>query len=397
MMKHMFDLNAIQATLAEFEIDGWLLYDFRGTNVFAGRILDMDSDHIGSRRYAYFVPQTGQPTKLVHRIEEGALDHLPGEKIVYLPWQAFERGIATLIGDAKKVAMEYSPRNGNPYVSRVDGGTVELVRELGVEIVSSGDLVQRFEATLDDEQWASHFEADKNTQAAFDIAWSYIAQRIKANGSVSEYDVQQRIMEHLEACEMTTYHPPIVGVGPNSGDPHYAPMKNQCDLIREGEFVLIDLWAKMKRPRSIYSDLTKVGFVDTSVPQKYDDIFTIVAAARDAGIQCVRDAFAAGRALQGWEVDEATRKVIVDAGYGEYFVHRTGHSIGQETHGNGANMDNLETREDRRVITRTCFSIEPGIYQAEFGVRSEVNMLIDSDGSVTVTGGLQTSVLPILA
>lgn len=393
----MFDLENVQSALREFSLDGWLLYDFRGSNVFAARILDIDPDNIGSRRFFYFVPATGTPQKLVHRIEAGALDHLPGDKTVYLRWEELEAGVAKLLGESKQAAMEYSPRNAIPYVSRVDAGTIELVRGCGVDIVSSGDLVQMFEATWTDQQWQMHLEADQLTQAAFQKAWSYIADQVRAGNSPLETDVQQLIMDHFAENNMTTYHPPIVGVGPHAGDPHYAPSTDNPTEMNQGDLVLIDLWAKMDRPNAVYSDLTKMGYIGQTVPEQFDKIFKIVAAARDAGIACVRDAFADGRVLQGWEVDDATRKVIDDAGYGEYFCHRTGHSIGQEVHGNGANMDNLETHEQRRVMRRTCFSIEPGIYLPEFGIRSEVDVFVDGDGQVHVTGGeLQTAVFPIL-
>jgi Xaa-Pro aminopeptidase len=325
------------------------------------------------------------------------LDHLPGEKQVYLKWQEFEAGIARLVAGLKRVAMEYSPRNANPYISRVDAGTVELVRGLGVEIVGSGDLVQRFEASWDDAAWQSHLESSRITCAAFDVAWSLIAREVRAKGGVRETAVQQAIMDHFAANGIVTDHPPIVGVGPNSGDPHYAPVAGADAEIRAGDFVLVDLWGKLDRPGAVYSDYTRVGFVGETVPAKYEDIFQIVARARDAGIACVREAFAARQPLFGWQVDDATRRVIDQAGYGQYFVHRTGHSIGRETHGNGANMDNLETHDDRRVLPRTCFSIEPGIYLPEFGVRSEINVFIDAAGGVHVTGELQKNVLAILA
>jgi Xaa-Pro aminopeptidase len=359
--------------------------------------LDLSTDNIGSRRFFYCVPVQGEPRKLVHRIEPGALDHLPGEKIVYLTWQELEAGVAQLVRGLKTVAMEYSPRNANPYISRVDAGTLELVRSSGVEVVASGDLIQLFEATWDNEQWQMHLEAATHTDSAFDVAWKMIADRVRATGAVEEIDVQRAIMDHFAAHGMTTYHPPIVAVGSHSGDPHYETGTGERTSIREGAFVLIDLWAKLDRPRAVYSDLTRVGFVGRTVPQKHADIFEIVAAARDAAIGRVRAAFASGRALKGWEVDQAARDVIERAGYGKDFVHRTGHSIGQETHGNGANMDNLETHEERLVMRRTCFSIEPGIYLPEFGVRSEVNAFIDGSARVHVTGGeVQQSVVPIL-
>ncbi|MGP0063812.1 MAG: M24 family metallopeptidase [Isosphaeraceae bacterium] len=391
----MFDLSAVQKSLSEFGLDGWLLYDFRGSNVLARRVLGLDQKP-GSRRIFYFIPVQGGPQKLVHRIETGALDELPGGKTIYLPWQELEAGVAAMVKGCRRVAMEYSPRVSNPYVSRVDAGVIELVRDLGVEVVSSGDLIQQFESTWDDEQWQMHRDAEKVTCSAFDLAFGLIAERVRGGGTIRETEVQSTIMDHFHRNGLTTYSPPIIGVGPHSGDPHYEPIVGKDGVIAKDDFVLIDLWAKLDRPRSVYSDLTRVGFVGETVPQRYEDIFAIVARARDAAIACVRDAYASNRPLQGWEVDAACRKVIDDAGFGKYFIHRTGHNIGQEVHGNGAHMDNLETHEERLVLRRTCFSVEPGIYFEEFGVRSEVNVFVDSGGTVHVTGGLQTEVLPIL-
>lgn len=392
----MFDLSAVQNTIREFGMDGWLLYDFRGINILATRIADIPQDDLGSRRWFYYVPADGTPHKLVHRIESGALDHLPGEKTVYLKWQELEDGVRSMVGDAKKVAMEYSERNGNPYVSRVDAGTVELVRSFGPEVVSSGNLIQAFEARWDDEEWQLHLQADKLNQAAFDMAWKMIADAVRGGNSIREMDVQNKVMQFYADNKMTTYHPPIVGVGPNSGDPHYAPMPGKDLEIKEGDFVLLDMWAKMDVPKAVYTDLTKTGFVGEQVPEKYTKIFNIVAAARDAAIELTKKSFANNETLFGWQIDQVTRDVIEKAGYGDKFIHRTGHNIGQETHGNGAHMDNLETREDRQVIAGTCFSVEPGIYLDEFGVRSEINVFVDLDGQVHVTGGVQTEVLPIL-
>ena len=390
----MFDVVAIQAALRENQLDGWLLYDFRSSNILARRILQFPDGPAGSRRWAYFIPKAGAPKKLVHRIETAALDHLPGDKQVYLKWQEFEAGIANLVSGCQQVAMEYSPRNGIPYVSRVDAGTVELVRGCGMDVVSSGDLIQLFEAVWDEEQWAMHLEAGRHTDSAYTAAWKMIAAAIQSTGETTESAVSATIMDHFAKHGLTTYHPPIVGVNSHSGDPHY---ETGDTPIRAGDFVLIDLWAKLDRPRAVYSDLTRVGFVGDSVPNKYEAIFLIVAAARDAAIQFVKDRFARNESLQGYEVDDAARRVIEQAGYGQYFVHRTGHSIGQETHGNGANIDNLETHETRRILPGCCFSIEPGIYLPEFGIRSEVNVFVDRQRQVHVTAGaIQTSVIPIL-
>lgn len=392
----MFDLEAVQSAIKEFSMDGWLLYDFRGLNILATRVCNMDPDDLGSRRWFYYVPANGTPQKIVHKIEAGQLDHLPGDKHVYLSWQELNAFIKNCVSECKTLAMEYSPNAGNPYVSRVDAGTIELIRSFGPDVVSSGNLIQYFEARWTEEQWQSHLAADKLNQAAFDKAWKMIADHVREKRPLREFEVQSMVMDFYHKNGMTTYHPPIVGVGPHAGDPHYFPQEGADAEINEGDFVLLDMWAKFDRPGAVYTDLTKVGFVGETVPEKYTKIFNIVAAARDAGIQLTKDAFDSGQPLFGWQVDQANRDVIEKAGYGDYFIHRTGHNIGQETHGNGAHMDNLETQEDRLVMKETCFSIEPGIYLEDFGVRSEINVFIDKDSNVHVTGGLQTEVLPIL-
>lgn len=396
MTNATFDLAAVQAAVRDFQLDGWLLVDFRGSNVLAQRVLRIDPAAHASRRFAYFIPAEGPPRKLVHRIEAAALDHLPGEKNVYLRWQEWEAGIADMLSAVRRLAMEYSPRNRNPYVARVDAGTVELVRDEGIEVISSGDLVQLFEATWDDEQWQMHRDAERLVGEGFQLAWRLLAEATGDGGWIRESEVQAALVDHFRTSGLVTDHPPIVGVGPHSGQPHYAPQPGSDGQISRGDFVLIDAWAKLDRPRAVYADYTRVAFVGDEVPQQYADIFNIVAAARDAAIARVRDAFAAGETLQGWQVDDAAREVVEAAGYGAHFRHRTGHSIGQETHGNGANMDNLETHETRRVLPRTCFSIEPGIYLDEFGIRSEVNVFVDSGGKVHVTGEAQTEIRALL-
>ncbi len=394
----MFDLASVQASIQQLGLDGWLLYDFRGLNVLARRVVGIGPDQFWSRRWFYFIPAEGEPRKLVHRIEPKSLDHLPGSAQAYLKWQELEAGVESLVQGSKKVAMEYVPRNANPYVSRVDAGTVELVKSFGVEVIPSGDLIQLFEAVWDDEQWALHQEASKHTSVAFDLVFKFIAESVASGKTIRETDVQKFIMDYFAKNNMFTDHAPIVGVGPHSGDPHYAPEVGKDSEIKEGDFVLVDMWAKMNKPGGVYSDLTWTCFVGKEVPEKYTKVFKIVAAARDAAIERVKTAFANKEVIQGWQVDKAARDVIEEAGYGEYFFHRLGHSIGQETHGNGANMDNLETKEERRVMPGTCFSIEPGIYMKEFGVRSEVDVFVDKKGQVHVTGpGPQTEVVALLA
>lgn len=392
-----FQLSDIQNALTEFGIDGWLLYDFRKNNPLAGRVLNFPEGRKTSRRWCYGIPATGTPSKLVHRIEESVLDEWPGEKTVYLAWQQFEAGLKAFCQGKKKIAMEYSPMGGNPYVSRVDAGTVELVKSFGVEVVSSGDLIQLFESTWTEEQWQQHLKASQVTNEAFNVAWKLIADQVRSGTGVSEKEVEEAIMSFFDASGMTTYHPPIVARNEHSGSPHYETATGADTQIREGDFVLIDLWAKLDEPNAVYSDLTRVGYVGKEVPQKYTEIFSIVAAARDAGIELVKSAMASGLPLKGATVDQAVRDVIIQHGYGEYFTHRTGHNIGQEVHGNGAHLDNLETREDRQLLPGTCFSVEPGIYLKELGVRLEVDVYIDKAKQVHVTGGaIQQEVIPIL-
>lgn len=390
----MPDIAAIQSALAEQKIDGWLFYDILHRDPIAYRVLGLDHA-LAKRRWFYMIPAKGAPRKLVHRIEAGALDSLPGEKMVYAAAGELEKNLKKLIGGAKKVAMQYSPKNLIPYISLVDAGTVELIRGQGCTVVSSADLVQQFEAAWTHEQLESHRAAgraiDKITQAAFAEA----ARRVRAGESFTEHDLQQWILGQFRANGIISDSPPIVAVGPHAGDPHYEPAKRGSAEIRKGDLLLLDIWGKTLAPGSVYYDITWVGYMGAKVPPKYAKIFTIVRDARDAAIAFVMKNVKAGRAIEGWQVDRAAREVIRKAGYADYFVHRTGHNIGQEVHGTGANMDGLETRDVRRVIPHTCFSIEPGIYLPEFGIRSEVDMYVEQ-GRAEVTGAVQTEILRLL-
>jgi Xaa-Pro dipeptidase len=390
-------IQAIQSELRSEHLDGWLFYDFHHRDPIAARVLGLQGG-IGTRRWFYLIPAQGQPRKLVHRIESAALDSLPGKKVMYASLDELKRDLRTMLIDCRKVAMQYSPGNAIPYVSMVDAGTVELVREQGCQVVSSADLVQRFEACWSAAQYRSHQEAgrviDRLIQGAF--ARAAAKARRKAKSPLTEYDLQQWILRQFRAAGVVTAEPPIVAVGRHAGDPHYEPRPAGSSRIRPGDLLLLDVWGKMDRPGSVYYDVTWVGYLGREVPPKYAKIFAIVAAARNRAIEFVRESLAAGRTVHGWQVDQAAREVIHRAGYGKYFVHRTGHSIGQDVHGAGANMDSLETHDERRLLPRTCFSIEPGIYLPAFGVRSEVNVYID--GSVArVTGPVQEAIFPLMA
>jgi Xaa-Pro dipeptidase len=391
----MPDIAAIQSALAEQKIDGWLFYDILHRDPIAYRVLGLDHA-MAKRRWFYMIPAKGAPRKLVHRIEAGALDALPGEKLVYAAARELEKNLKKLVGRVKRVAMQYSPRNLIPYISLVDAGTVELIRGLGCTVVSSADLVQQFEAAWTPEQLESHRVAgraiDKITQAAFAEA----ARRVRAEEAFTEYDLQQWILGQFRASGVISDSPPIVAVGPHAGDPHYEPKERGSAQIQKGDLLLLDIWGKTLAPGSVYYDITWVGYLGAKVPAKYAKIFAVVRDARDAAVAFVLKNVKAGRAIEGWQVDRAAREVIRKAGYAQYFVHRTGHNIGQEVHGTGANMDGLETRDVRRVIPRTCFSVEPGIYLPEFGIRSEVDVYVEQ-GRAEVTGAVQTEILRLLS
>lgn len=393
----MTDLPRIQTALQQMGLDGWLLLDFRGRNPLAQRILQIPADAHSTRRYACAIPAEGEPRQLVHRIESGQLDHLPGSKHVYLSWQEYEDGLKQLVSGWKTAAVEYSPQGRNPYISLVDAGTIELLRSFDVEPVSSGDLVQQFESALTAEQRKSHLQAAIHTDEAFTLAWQAISAAVAEGNTIEETAVQQVILDHFAQHGMVTDHPPIVARAAHGGNPHYETGTGDDTAIRIGDLVLIDLWARFDHDEAIYSDLTRMGYVGTEVPEEYARVFQVVAAARDAAVHLLRDRAEAKKPLAGWEVDRAARDVIREAGYGEYFVHRTGHSIGRETHGNGAHMDDLETHEERKILPGACFSIEPGIYLPEFGIRSEINVCIGQDGQVEVTGGpVQQSIRALL-
>jgi len=385
-------LSDIQEALRLEQVDGWLFYDFRGSDPLAYRILGLDPTSISTRRWYYFIPTHGEPAGIVSSVEPHRLDTLPGQKKIFLSWQQLQSALAETLQGRQRIAMQYSPGNAIPYVSRVDAGTIELIRQFGVEIVSAADLVQRFEAVWTAEQLESHLQAAKGVRETVDEAFAYIRQHTPVN----EYAVQQFIIERFKAQGLTTHHPPIVGVNAHSADPHYEPQPEGSSLIRPGDFVLIDLWAK--EPGAVYADITWTGFMGKEVPARYQEIFNYVRNGRDAAIAFVKERVAREQSFAGHEVDAVTRKVITDAGYGNYFVHRTGHSIGEEVHGNGANMDGLETRDERRVLPGTCFSIEPGIYLAgEFGVRSEINIYVSPREAIVTGAPMQTEVIPILA
>ena len=377
----------IQEALRAEKVDGWLLYNFRGSNVFATRLMALPTHIMYTRRYFYFVPAKGEPRKLVHHIEQLNLDPVPGSKTIYLSWASLDQGLKKILKGARKVAMEYSPRCAIPYVSTVDGGTVELVKKAGVKVVSSADLVQYFEARWNDEQAKDNFVTAGHLRLIVDEAFRFIRQRITGNQPTTEYDVQQFMLSEFKRRGITTQEAPNCSVNANSANPHYEPTKDVNAPLKRGDFVLIDLWAKKDKPRSVYADITWTGFIGESVPAEYENIFQIVKGGRDAALKFVRDSFAKQKEIMGCQVDDAARNFIKKKGYGKYFVHRTGHSIGEEIHGNGANMDNLETKDERRIIPQTSFSIEPGIYlDGKFGVRSEIDVFITKDRQVVVTG-----------
>jgi Xaa-Pro dipeptidase len=394
------NLEAIQSALRDTAktqaLDGWLFYDHHHRDPIAYRVLGLDEHSFVSRRWFYYVPTNGDPQKLVHRIESGKLDSLPGTKAEYSSWQELEQKLEAMLSGPKKIAMQYSPRNAIMYVSMVDAGTVELLRSFGKEIASSADLVSVFEAVLTDAQVATHYAAQKKVDAVIQAGWKHIGDSVRANRPIGEIDVVNFFLEAFDREGLYTDHGPNCSAGPNSADSHYDPTRESSRLIKSGDFVLIDIWGKLAHdPAAIWYDITWTGVVDREPTERENLIFHTVRNARDASIAAIQSAYAANEPIAGWQADDASRAVIRAAGFAEQFTHRTGHNIAVELHGNGAHLDNLETHDERLLLPNTCFSVEPGIYfVGEFGVRSEVNILT-SPGKAVVTGPAQTELLRV--
>ncbi|HEV8145921.1 MAG TPA: M24 family metallopeptidase [Bryobacteraceae bacterium] len=387
-------LKEIQAALRDEGLDGWLFFDHHHRDPLAYRVMQFTAGSMVSRRWYYFIPATGEPRGLVHKIEAETLKELPGEMTRYAGWSEMVEGVRALLGGATRVAMQYSPDCAVPYVAMVDAGTIDLIRGLGVEPVTSANLVQTFEAVWTKEQLEVHLEAGRKVDLVRREAFEHIGAKQRAKERVTEWDVKQFILARFHAEGLFIDHGPDVAVNSNASNPHYDPSEPACSEIKRGDKVLIDMWAKLDRPGSVYYDITWMGFCGDQPPGDFQKIFDIVTGARDAAIRRVQQAVAAKQVLHGYEVDDAARAHIRDAGYADYFFHRTGHSIGENVHGTGANMDNLETHDERKVIPGTCFSIEPGIYLKDFGVRSEINMYVD-ETSARVTGEMQKQIVLI--
>jgi Xaa-Pro aminopeptidase len=389
------DVPAVQERLRKAGLDGWLLYDFHGSNPIAARLAGLTGGaHMTTRRWFYLIPAQGQPHGLVHAIERHNLDGLPGEHAVYSGRQQLDAGLSRLLTGVTTVAMEYSPMCAIPYLSRVDAGTVEMVRARGVEIVSSGDLVQQFEAAWTAEQLATHRAASESLYRIKDRAFALAADSISRGRSLSEYELQQQMVRWFEEEGLISDSAPVVAVGSNAGNPHYLPTVDQCRPIVANEVLLLDLWGKKTDEGAVFADITWVAFTSARVPDEVSRAFHAVADARDAAVRLVADAARDGRDLRGWQVDEAARSVLQHQGFSDRIVHRTGHSLGESVHGNGVHMDNYETHDDRRLLPGTGFTVEPGLYFETFGVRTEINVY-RGEREALVTGPRQSEVVTL--
>jgi Xaa-Pro aminopeptidase len=386
------DIPAVQHSLKADGLDGWLLYDFHGSNPIAARLAGLTGAHT-TRRWYYFIPASGNPRKLVHAIEPNTLSDLPGDATRYAGRRELEKGVAELVGGVKLIAMEYSPGGAIPYVSRIDAGTIEFIRNLGVEVVSSGDLIGRFEAAWDEAAIQAHRAASEKLYRIKDQAFAYASARLAAGEFVHEFEIQQAMAAWFRAERLVTDAPPIVGAQENAGNPHYAPTPAVSRPFRANEVLLLDLWGKLDQPGAVYADITWVGF-SGQPPADVESAWAAATAGRDAAIQLVQARVSSGSELRGWEVDRAARDVITAAGFGASFIHRTGHSLGEDVHGNGVHMDDYETHDDRRLLPGTGFTIEPGIYLPRFGVRTEINMVV-GDRRADVTGPVQKELVRI--
>jgi Xaa-Pro dipeptidase len=394
---HQERVAAIQRALREDgSIDGWLFYDFRGSDPLGYRVLLLDAAMHVTRRWYYWIPAVGSPRKLLHRIEPHILDHLPGESDEYVSWEQQRILLERLLSGSRRIAMQYSPLNAVPYVSRVDAGTIELIRSFGVEIASSADLIQMFEARWTDRQLETHQYAAAALRRIVDEAFNHVHEAVVKDNGLTEYGLQQFILSRIRDAGMITSSAPIAAVNEHSADPHYGPAKTGSLKIKRDDLVLIDLWAKQSDSGSVYADITWTAYAGSTVPEKHRAVFDVVRQGRDAALEFVRARVQAGGHPFGYEVDAACRRVIQEAGYGNQFLHRTGHSIGEEVHGNGANIDSLETQDTRRLMPRTCFSIEPGVYLAgEFGIRSELDVFLTERDALVFGLPLQRELSPL--
>jgi Xaa-Pro aminopeptidase len=391
------DVPAVQAALRDEQLDGWLLYDFRGLNPIAAELTGagLQGGHLATRRWYYLIPATGSPRGLTHAIEPDSLSHLPGSSEKYAGREQLEAGLKRLLQGVRRVAMEYSPNCAIPYVARVDAGTIELIRASGAEVVSSGDLVQRFAAVWSDGEIRSHQAASEKLHRVKDRAFDAIATSTRGQGKTTEFEIQQMMVRWFEEEGLISDSPPNVSAAENAGNPHYLPTASSSRSIGRDELVLLDLWAKLPQPEAVYADITWMGFTGRQVPERFERAFQAVAGARDAAAAVVQQAVRSGRVVRGWEVDREASSRLKAAGYGPQILHRTGHSLGQSVHGEGVNMDDYETHDDRRLLPGTGFTIEPGVYFSDFGVRSEINMIVYERDAV-VTGPLQAEILTLV-
>ena len=392
------NLAAMQQAIREAGVDGWLFYDHHVRDPLAYQVLGLDPHMHVTRRWWYLVPATGEPRKLVHRIESGKLDTLPGERAQYSTWQEMETRLSAMLAGVDRLAMQYSPRNAVMYVAMVDAGTVELLRGMGKQVVSSADLISSFAAVLTAAQIESHYAAQRKIDRILGDAWRHMGEQVR-NGVASEFGMMQWLQQQMADEGLVWEHGPNVSVGTNSANPHYDPGPEMSLPIERSDFVLIDLWGKLANdPHAVWYDITWTGVVDRSPTELEGRVFTAVRDARDAAIGLVLQRFRDGTPAEGWEADAAARKVIGDAGFGEWFVHRTGHNITTELHGPGAHLDDFESHDVRRILPHTCFSVEPGIYLPAgngcFGVRSEINM-VTLPGEARVTGRVQSELVRI--
>ena len=386
-------IETAQAELERQGLAGWLLYDFRGSNPVAKRFLDLGGGLL-SRRVFLYVPAVGTPTLLLHAIERGSLPELPFEVRVYSSRESLKEELKKMLPQAK-VALEYSPDNDVPYVSHVDAGTVDMLRSLHVEVVSSADLLQAFSAWTP-EQLAAHLKAAEHVLQAKDIAFEFLSLQTQMGTTIRETTLQKVITDYFDSQGLEYDHPPIVGFGSHAGDPHYSPKAGADAVLTPGDAVLIDLWAKLPEKSAPYADITWMGCYGEP-SEKLLEVWKTVRDARDLAVATIQQVYDEGRHPQGREIDRATRDFISGKGYGDAFIHRTGHSLGtQHTHGEAVHLDDFETRDTRELRPGVAVTVEPGVYLKDFGVRSEINLVLEEGGPrVTTEEQRELVVVPV--
>ncbi len=390
-----FNLNAIQKSLLELKIDGWLFYDFMGSDSIGRSILGISSKEKNNRGWYYYIPYQGAPSKLVHGIESKIFDHLPGKKEVYIDRREMIEKLHSLFKAGQKIALQYSPYNAIPTISKIDAGTFELLKSFKLNLISSGDLIQQFDACLSKIQLNTHINVSKELDEVLKKALQYIKHKVQKHQEITELSLQKFLKKQIKAHGLVTDMEPVVATGDNTANPHYSTGETNNSPIHVRRLVQLTFCAKEKKDDAVYSSISWVAYIGDEVPPEYQNNFKIVKNCRDKMMEFIDQSLKRKKKIRGWEVDDFTRKYVEKEGLIGNFLHRSGHSLGISCYAHAVNLDNLETKDDRQIIPGLCLSISPGVYFADYGMKTEINIHTDSKGVRLSTKSIQNEIYHI--